>query len=305
MTKLRAFLALMRPPNLLTALADILAGFAASTALHHVIGSGTMDFFKHELPWNNLILTGGASVCLYAGGVVLNDVFDAKLDRIERPERPIPSGVIQKHTAAFFGAALLVAGILLAFSSNQTSGFVAMATALLVLLYDAFSKPHPIAGPLNMGLCRGANLMLGVSIFPENLLSLSFLMMIPILYVTAITVTSRGEVHGSNKVSLNFALGLYLLTVVTVISMGILEAFTLWPSLIYLILLLSLIIPPMLNARRSNQPSSIGKAVKHAVLGLIVLNAAIAAGFAGWFFGLLLLILLPFSMLLAKLYAVT
>ncbi len=295
----------MRPPNLLTALADVLAGFAASSALHHIIGSGTLDFFKHQLPWENIILIGGSSICLYGGGVVLNDVFDAKLDSVERPERPIPSGVIQKNTAAFFGTALLLLGVILAFLSNQISGFVALVIALLVTSYDALSKSHPVAGPFNMGLCRGANLMLGVSIFPEYLLELGFLIVIPIIYVAAITVTSRGEVHGSSTSSLDFAMGLYLLTFLMVISLGVLEAFTLWHSLIYLFLLMALIVPPMLRARTSRSPSSIGKAVKYAVLGLIILNAGIAAGFAGWFFGLLLLILLPFSMLLAKVFAVT
>ena len=305
MRKLRAFLALMRPPNLLTALADILAGFAASASLHHVVNTGALDFLKHQLPWDNLIFTGLSSICLYAGGVVLNDVFDAELDKVERPERPIPAGVVTRNSAAIFGALLLTTGVFLAFLSNQTSGFIALVIALLIIAYDSFSKSHSIAGPLNMGLCRGANLMLGVSIFPEYLAQLSFLMIIPIIYVAAITITSRGEVHGGNKSSLSFALGLYLLTAVMVISLAILRTFVLWPSMIYLILLLVLILPPLLEARKSNLPSKIGNAVKYAVLGLIVLNAAIAAGFAGWFFGLLLLILLPFSILLAKIFAVT
>ena len=244
-------------------------------------------------------------MCLYAGGVVLNDVFDAELDQVERPERPIPSGIVQKQFAAFFGAVLLLCGVIMAFLSNQTSGYVALGIAFLVIAYDAYSKSHAIIGPFNMGLCRGANLMLGVSIFPENLPELSFLMIIPIIYVAAITVTSRGEVHGSSDASLNFAMGLYLLTTVMVLSLGILEAFTLWRSLIFLFLLIGLIVPPMLKAKRSREPSSVGQAVKYAVLGLIVLNAAMAAGFAGWFFGLLLLILLPLSILFAKIFAVT
>jgi 4-hydroxybenzoate polyprenyltransferase len=84
-----------------------------------------------------------------------------------------------------------------------------------------------------------------------------------------------------------------------------LESFILWQCLIYLMLLMAMVIPPLLTARRSNDPAMIGNAVKSAVLGLIVLDEAIAAGFAGWFYGLLLVILLPFSILLAKIFAVT
>jgi 4-hydroxybenzoate polyprenyltransferase len=295
----------MRPPNLLTALADILAGFAASASLQHVPGPGIFNFLQHQLPWEKLGLTGISSVCLYAGGVVLNDVFDAKLDQVERPERPIPSGLVPRAYAAAMGGLLLLAGVLAAFLSNHTSGFLALAIAVLVLSYDAVFKSHPIAGPLNMGLCRGMNLLLGVSIFPEYLTTLGFLAIIPIIYVSAITVTSRGEVHGSDRLSLNLSMGLYLLTALMILSLGVLESFILWQCLIYLMLLMAMVIPPLLTARRSNDPAMIGNAVKSAVLGLIVLDAAIAAGFAGWFYGLLLVILLPFSILLAKIFAVT
>jgi 4-hydroxybenzoate polyprenyltransferase len=61
----RAYLELLRPPNVVTAIADVLAGYA-------VAGRGRPE----ALPW--LI---AASVCLYAGGVVLNDFFDRNLDR--------------------------------------------------------------------------------------------------------------------------------------------------------------------------------------------------------------------------------
>src|SRR5215213_5958422 len=63
---LRAVLQLLRPANVATALADVLAGFALA-------GLGN----RSALPW--LLL---ATAALYAGGIVLNDVFDRELDRI-------------------------------------------------------------------------------------------------------------------------------------------------------------------------------------------------------------------------------
>ena len=90
---LRACLQLLRPANVATALADVLAGFA-------IAGLGN----RAALPW--LLL---ATAALYAGGIVLNDVFDREVDRLERPERPIPSGRIRTAHAAALGAGLLVA----------------------------------------------------------------------------------------------------------------------------------------------------------------------------------------------------
>ena len=63
-------------------MADILCGFLVGAAIS---GAGEPNWFV--LPW--LLLS---SAGLYLGGMVLNDVFDARLDAVERPERPIPSG---------------------------------------------------------------------------------------------------------------------------------------------------------------------------------------------------------------------
>ena len=305
MSTLRACLRLMRPPNLLTALADILAGFAAAASLQHTLGDNLFGFIQHDLPWKQLALTGVASVCLYAGGVVLNDVLDADLDAKERPERPIPRGQITRRGAAVLAGTLLFLGIILAFGSNTTSGWVAVTVALLVFTYNALAKKSDFFGPLTMGLCRAGNLILGISIFPQHLLSLGFLAIIPVVYIAAITLVSRGEVHGGSRASFIFAFVMYLLTAAMVLSLGILDEFDSIDSLVFLVLLLALVLPPLTRAKQTNDPSMIGKAVKYGVLGLIVLNASIASGFAGWIFGLLLLILLPFSILLAKVFAVT
>ena len=44
----------------------------------------------------------------------LNDFFDAEVDAVERPERPIPSGRISRSTAGCVGWSLLAAGVLAA-----------------------------------------------------------------------------------------------------------------------------------------------------------------------------------------------
>jgi 4-hydroxybenzoate polyprenyltransferase len=66
-----------------------------------------------------------------------------------------------------------------------------------------------------------------------------------------------------------------------------------------------MIFPPLINAIQKQEPKLIGKAVKAAVISLIILNASLSAAFAGWFYGLLVLILLPISLWLARKFAVT
>ena len=79
---LLTWLQLMRLPTVFTALSNILCGFLITHPLK-----------VDELPLQKeLWLLLGSTIGLYLGGMVLNDVFDAKLDAVERPERPIPSG---------------------------------------------------------------------------------------------------------------------------------------------------------------------------------------------------------------------
>src|SRR5207248_891350 len=113
------------------------------------------------LPW---LL--GAGIGLYGGGVVLNDLFDRKLDAVERPERPLPSGRAAVGGAALLGGGLLMLGIAAATVASATSGLLALLIALGAVLYDAWGKHRPLLGPLNMGACRGLNLLLGVSAAP-------------------------------------------------------------------------------------------------------------------------------------------
>ena len=140
MNAYRGYLELVRPANVATALADILAGYTVAGLPH-----------TPSLAW--LLVS---TACLYAGGVVLNDVFDREIDRAERPERPIPSGRVSTASAAGLGSGLLAAGILFGVLTNPTAGVVATATAACVLLYDAWGKRQGLLGPVNMGMTRTA-----------------------------------------------------------------------------------------------------------------------------------------------------
>ena len=289
----KGYLQLMRPANLPTAAADILAGVAIAGLITNLT----------PFSWVSILFLVTASVFLYAGGVVLNDVFDYKLDSVERPERPIPSGLIPLKSAAIFGSILLFTGVLLAFQIHLISGYIAAVLAFSIVLYDSFSKKFGFLGPFNMGLCRSLNLLLGMSIL--GLITNWWYGIIPLVYIFAITLISRGEVHGNNKKHIIWAGILYGLVIFGVVSMVLFETDQILQSIPFLLLFTFLTFKPLRNAYRSNSPSNIKKAVIAGVLSLIVLDAAMAVGFSVWWYGLLILMLLPLSMLLSKLFAVT
>ena len=290
--RLWAYLQMMRLANIVTAWADILAGFAAS---------GTVGLINIQvLGWLLLATTG-----LYGGGIVLNDVFDAELDAQERPERPIPSGRASRQGATLLGSTLLVIGVVAAAQVSVLSATLACGIALAATLYDAVGKHHPIFGPLNMGACRGGNLLLGISAVPAMIGEHWFLAVIPIIYIAAITTISRGEVHGAKNITGIIALSLIGLVIAGLLGLGLLQDYHVLAALPFVGLFAGRVLLPFIKAVREPKPEQIRIAVKAGVLSLIVLDATVAAGFATLPYGLLVLSLLPISMALAQIFAVT
>lgn len=295
-----ACLQMMRPANILTAWADILLGYAISGAA--LVSLSTSFSFATAAPLGWLLL---ATSGLYGGGVVFNDVFDAELDAQERPERPIPSGRASMTMAIVLGSSLLGIGIVAAAQVSWLSAALAGFIAIAALSYDAIAKHSVWLGPLNMGLCRGANLLLGVSVLPIAVQTYWLLAIIPIVYIAAITMISRGEVHGGDRSA--GATAVMMLVVVT----GGMFGLSYFPSyhwtqvLPFAGLFAGLVFPAFVRAAIEPTAEQIRGAVMTGIICLIVLDAAIAAGFSNWIYGLGILALLPLSKGLAKVFAVT
>jgi len=294
-----AYLQLLRPPNVVTALADVLAGAAVAGATLSLSG-WTAPFSVSQLG-ALLLSTAG----LYGGGVVLNDVFDAALDADERPERPIPSGRASRSGAALFGGLLLAGGVAAAALVGPASALVAILVAGGATLYDGWAKHHTVLGPLTMGLCRGGNLLLGVSVVPAAIAPNLYLMALPVAFVGAITSVSQGEVHGGSRRTGLLALGLVAGVVAGLLALGLRPDHRLLPAAPFVALFALQVGPPFVRAARTPAPQPIREAVQAGVVALIPLNAALAAGFAGWAYGLVVLALLLLSMGLSRLFEVT
>ncbi|NRF38894.1 UbiA-like protein EboC [Pedobacter sp. LMG 31643] len=285
----------MRPANVVTSVADVLAGIAIS-------GSFAMS------TWDNLqlpvILLCISTIGLYSGGIIFNDVFDADLDKVERPERPIPSGLISKKAATIFGAVFFFIGISAANLFNTTTSVLAVAIMIACLTYNRWAKHHSILGPLNMGLCRGLNLLLGVSIISTQVQQWWFLAIVPIIYIASITMISRGEVHGGSKKMLYFAAVLYAIVIASILFFAVTQG-DLPITLAFIVPFAIMIFTPLIKAMQNPIGPNIGKAVKSGVIALILMNAAWASVFADWKVALSIVILLPLSILLSKAFAVT
>lgn len=109
---------------------------------------------------------GGATLPLllatslaYVGGMYLNDAFDADIDAKQRPERPIPSGIVSRGTVYAIGFAML-AGCVVILAAVGMSGLTGLwpglgglALSAAIVFYDWRHKDNPLS-PAFMGLCR-------------------------------------------------------------------------------------------------------------------------------------------------------
>jgi 4-hydroxybenzoate polyprenyltransferase len=283
-----AYLQLVRPANVATALADVLAGYAVAGR-----PAGA-----------HLVALLAATACLYAGGVVLNDYFDREIDRVERPERPIPSGRVAPGRAAGLGAVLLAAGVLAAFASSVAAGIVAALTAAAILLYDAWGKHQPLLGPVNMGVCRGLNLLLGVAAAPAALRTSWFVAILPIVYIAAVTAVSRGEVHGGRRGIAAFALISLNLVLLALAWLGLTGASP-WSALLLTAALAWRVLPPFWAVLRQPDAARIRRAIRAGVLSLVLLDAVIGAAYGGALYSGLILATGAAAAALARVFAVT
>ncbi len=286
---IRPYLELIRLPNLTTAAADVLAGYAIA---------GLPSGFR--LPW---LLA--ATIALYGGGVALNDVFDAGTDAVERAERPIPSGRIARAAAARLGALLLIAGVGFASFAGPISGRIALLIALSAVAYDAWGKHHTLFGPILMGLCRGLNLLLGISAVPALVLERGALALIPFTYIAAVTLVSRGEVKGGGRPHAAISLTLIGLALIGLIFQAGRPEVRFAVMLPFLLIFSCSVVPAFWRAALDPQARTIRRAVKTGVLSLILLDACFSAGYAGFAYASLVLLLAWLGRGLADRFAVT
>ncbi len=287
----------MRPANIITAIADILAGIAIAGMLVPTTWDSNTAYA--------VILLIVATIGLYSGGIVFNDVFDVEQDKINRPERVIPNGSVSLQQAKILGISLFSLGIIAAFLVSNYSGILAICIMVSALIYNKWAKHQSVLGPLFMGLCRALNLILGMSILPELDKAYLFIGFIPLIFIAAITLTAQKEAKGNNKKSISIAMFLDVLIVIGFLLMWQYLNYSMQNGVLFIVLWYGINFWAKWKAIRFNQPKNIMKAVKFGVLSLIPLNASYTAGFSSIYMAVLVLALLPLSLYLSKKFPVT
>ncbi len=281
MSSARAYLQLFRIPNVFTAVADVVAGF-----LFVRIPSGGEDAALAGL----LI---AASASLYLAGMVFNDLFDRDVDARERPQRPIPSGAVSVRSASRLAWGLWTGGLVLASAAAVASHspvplLVAGGLAVTILLYDGLLKAT-VFGPTAMGLCRGLNVLLGMSGFVQEWRPAAFLTAGAIgVYIMGVTWFARSEADRPRRIHLAAGLVILLGGVAMLFPLPALRAAAgatvevspdRWR--LFLLLFAAVVASRCTAALWRPTPAQTQTAVKVAILSLIFLDAGICFLVAG------------------------
>lgn len=146
MDRLKAALALLRPGNV------------AVVGLSVLVGSG--GFWPSGGFWR-VALAAASAMLVAAGGNALNDYFDLEADRINRPIRPLPQGLIGPHVASGLALVLLVAGAGSGWLISTANGLLAALVAVALCAYAIRGKRLSLGGNLMVAAACAAAFVYG------------------------------------------------------------------------------------------------------------------------------------------------
>ena len=138
-----------------------------------------------------------------AGANTLNDYFDYKIDKINRPDRAISSGLVLRNHAIVFSLFAFILGTLFALQLNMNSQLVAVGVSLpLIIGYNAKLKNFPLIGNIVVALILSLSFIYAGFVF-DNIKPL----IIPALLAFGLTlireiVKDMADVIGDKAVAL-------------------------------------------------------------------------------------------------------
>lgn len=291
------YLRLVRIANVFTTVSNIILGYFFFTNINN------LDYFI-------IVKLIAISAMLYIGGMVLNDYFDIKIDKKERPWRPLSSNKITKKNALVIILFSFSYSLIFSFIMGLNTFIITLIMITLIFLYNKFLK-NTIYGPINMGIIRSLNIVLGASqsIFlleEDSLLIFDARFLIPVFseffYVCAITILSKNETKEFLFNFYNiFPFVIIYLMIFFVFLFILLNIFN-YLSLIPLLIFFSVISYSQITLLK--KIITIQKSISHLIMMIVILDSVFITDIVGIYYGLTLSLLLitPILFLSRKIY---
>lgn len=146
----------------------VIIGLAQFFASYFLVGFYTI------LDWRLYVLSI-STVMIAAGGYIINDYYDVKIDLINKPERVVVGKSMRRRYALFFHSALSITGVVLGLLLNWKIGALNFLSGFLLWFYSNLLKRKPFVGNLTVALLTGLSVYLvGVLFDPFNKLIIAY-----------------------------------------------------------------------------------------------------------------------------------
>ncbi len=108
-----------------------------------------------------IIIAVIATILGTGAGNSVNDFFDASIDAINNPERPIPSGRLSKRQVAFFSMILFSLAVFITLFLSMLAIIIGIVNLVLLIIYSSHLKGVPLIGNLAVGYLTGSTFLFG------------------------------------------------------------------------------------------------------------------------------------------------
>lgn len=168
-----AIIRLLRPINCLVMGAGVLVGA--------VLAHGEVDIIRKlgQRAW----MAFGAVAAVGAGANAINDYFDVKADKINRPDRPLAAELLPRDAGFVAWCVLSVVGVAMSFTLSVLHGVISLAVVWLMFVYSSSLKSRTTYANLIVALAVGL-----VVLFGGLLVSLSAPVAIGVTFAFAVTL---------------------------------------------------------------------------------------------------------------------
>jgi geranylgeranylglycerol-phosphate geranylgeranyltransferase len=178
--------------------------------------------------------------------LVLNDYFDVETDKVNAPQRPIPSNAVTRAEALLLSLILVIAGLILSFMLSFSSFIIIIFLLLIGFLYNRHFKKSGLPGNLMVSISVGMTFIFGgISVgLPFNKMSWYFGIIAALIDLGEEIAADSMDIEGdmlinSNSLAIKYgkqtAIKVSVTVFVTVIFLTILPFFLKWFSASYLL----------------------------------------------------------------------
>jgi len=145
MQQIKGLYKVSRPLTTLTgALAVVLGGYVAGTG-----------------EWFNVTLAVVSTILISSSANAWNDLLDIEIDRINQPQRPLPSGQVTPRNAKIFSFTLAVISLIIAAFISWPAFLIALMANALLYLYSWKLKSTILLGNLVIAMVSASSALYG------------------------------------------------------------------------------------------------------------------------------------------------